>query len=443
MSRSRKTRRTVRCASYRSRLLESISALVDREALKRAGVGGRAWKVWPLVLGGVLMAWQEGRTLADKFAGTRVALRGLLPTAKLGGTYQGFVKALLLHSAGLLELLGDQLRARQPSLAGGYWTCHGWCAFAADGSRVECPRTAANELELGCAGRKRTTPQLFLTTVYHMGTGLPWSYRMGPGADSERNHLRGMLGHLPGGSLLVADAGFVGYDLLASICGNGQHFLIRVGHNVTLLKNLGYGRNHGSDIVWLWPQKAAKGRQRPLVLRLIVLHDGRQPVYLVSDVLASERLSDESASGLYRRRWGVEVFYRSFKQTLAHRKMRSDAPAQARCELGWAVMGLWLLSALAVQRIVAAGVDPLRLSVAAAIKVVRAAIGPPRPVRPVSLSRRLAGALKDGYVRTAEKKARDWPHKKTEKPPGEPIIREATESEVQLAKQFETKNAAA
>ena len=34
----------------------------------------------------------------------------------------------------------------------------------------------------------------------------------------------------------------------------------------------------------------------------------------------------------------------------------------------------------------------------------------------------LAWAVKDGYVRRGSKKARDWPHKKTEKPPGEPRI---------------------
>ena len=442
MRRSRTTRH--RRVSYRSGRLQAITTLLDRSMFNGSADGSRAWKAWPLILAGVLMAWQQGRSLSDKFAGSREVLRRILPTTRLGRSYQGFIKALLLHSTGLLDRLGDQLRAETQAWAGRHWHCHGWCALAVDGSRVECPRTAANERELRCAGKKRTTPQLFLTTVYHRGTGLPWRYQIGPGTDSERHHLRGMLAGLPADSLLVADAGFVGYDLLAAIASGGRHFLIRVGSNVTLLKNLGFGQLHGDNLVWLWPEKAAKRQPPPRVLRLIVLHDGRKPVYLVTDVTESDRLSEAAAGDLYRRRWGVEVFFRSFKQTLAHRTMCSHAPAKAKCELAWAVMGLWLLSAMAVRAIIAAGEDPLRLSVAGAIRAVRGAMGWAGPPRgSANLPKQLARALKDSHVRRAPKKARDWPHKKTEKPPGEPKIREATADEVQLAKGVEVPGTAA
>jgi hypothetical protein len=343
-----------------------------------------------------------------------------------------------------VDWLGEQLRAQMPTLAGRYWRPGGWCALAVDGSRVECPRTAANERELHCAGKNKTTPQLFLTTIYHLGTGLPWAYQIGPGTDSERNHLRAMLDRLPPGCLLVADAGFVGYDLLDSIQAGGRHFLIRAGRNVTLLKGLGYGRTRQGDLVHLWPAKAAKKRQPPLTLRLIRLHDGRKPVCLITDVLDQRRLSDRAAGELYRRRWGVEVFYRSFKQTLGHRKMRSDAPDQARCELAWAVMGLWMLSMLAVQRIIRAGHDPTRLSVAGAIKVVRQVLAwVHRPRKAAAILRQLSQAVQDPYVRTAAKKARNWPHKKKEKPPGCPKLRCPNRQEAQLAKDFEVAHAAA
>jgi hypothetical protein len=426
------------------KLAKLISSLVDPKVVEDVAPDAKVWTPWRLVLMGLLMAWQDGPSLAKKFDGAWTVLRAVFPHTRLGGTYQGVIKALVAHSPLLLDRLSEELRVKMPTLAGPYWALHGWCAFAVDGSRVECPRTAANQQALGCAGRKKTGPQLFLTTVYHLGSGLPWSYRIGPGTDSERNHLRAMLGQLPGDSLLVADAGFVGYDLLAAIRAGGRHFLIRVGSNVTLLKKLGWGRTRGPDVVHLWPKKAAKKDQPPLVLRLITLHDGRKPVYLVTDLLEEERLSGRQAGAWYRRRWAVEVFYRSLKQTLGHRKMRSDAPEQARCELGWAVMGLWLLSALAVREIVAAGEDPLRLSVASAIKVVRAAMdstGP--PAVSASLRRQLAGALKDRYVRTGPKKARNWSHKKKERPPGKPKIRRANRQEVQWAKELEAKNVAA
>ena len=121
--------------------------------------------------------------------------------------------------------------------AGKYWRRGGRCAFAADGSRVECPRTAANERELKCAGRKKTGPQLFLTTLWHMGLGLPWDYRIGPGTASERRHLEDMLPDLPDDAVVVADAGFSGYDLYRrllgrdgrSCCGLARTFTCCVG----------------------------------------------------------------------------------------------------------------------------------------------------------------------------------------------------------------------
>ena len=104
-------------------------------------------------------------------------------------------------------------------------------AVAVDGSRVECPRTQANQETLKCAGREKTGPQLQLTALRHLGSGLLWDWRVGPGVESERSHLREMIDTLPVGALLVADAGFTGYDLFRAILDGGRHLLIRIGSN--------------------------------------------------------------------------------------------------------------------------------------------------------------------------------------------------------------------
>jgi hypothetical protein len=285
---------------------------------------------------------------------------------------------------------------------------------------------------------------LFLTTILHMGTGLPWAFRIGPGTDSERNHLRDLLGLLPPAALLVADAGFVGYDLLGAILRGGSQFLIRVGSNVTLLRELGFAQLQQDNLVYLWPDKHRKKNLPPLTLRLIQLHDGRKPVFLVSSVMEDSALSDPQAGTLYRMRWGVEVFYRSLKQTLARRKMHSEAPRQAQCELSWAVMGLWGLSLMTVRQILAAGGDPLALSVATALRQVRLAIRRgPRSAQARILLGDLHAAVKDSYVRRTSKKARDWPHKKKDKPPGLPRIQIATHEQLSQAKALYVKIKAA
>jgi hypothetical protein len=155
---------------------------------------------------------------------------------------------------------------------------------------------------------------------------------------------------------------------------------------------------------------------------------------LITNVLQHDDLSDETAATIYRMRWGVEVFYRSLKQTLQRRKMRSAAPRQAALELHWSIVGLLLLGLLSVRAITARHKDPLSWSVALALRVVRRAMDKPPAYR--TLLRRLAGAITDTYTRRGDKKARNWPHKKNDPPPGQPKLRIASEKELRHAQQL-------
>jgi hypothetical protein len=296
---------------------------------------------------------------------------------------------------------------------------------------------------LKCAGRKKTGPQLFVTTLLHMGTGVPWDFRIGPGTASERRHLEDMLADLPRQSLVVADAGFTGYDLYRRISAARQNFLLRVGANVHLLQKLGYVEQEGRDTVYLWPEKNAS--EPPVVLRLIERRQGKKKMYLVTNILDQRALSAKSAAVFYEMRWGVEVFYRSLKQTLEKRRMLSHTPEAAKCELTWALFGMWLLGLMTVAKILARGGDPLRWSAAKARDRVRQsmrrALG--RRHQDRSLVRDLAWATQDSYGRRGSKKARDWPHKKTETPPGNPKIQLATAQQRRAAQRLKAKQAAA
>ena len=44
-----------------------------------------------------------------------------------------------------------------------------------------------------------------------------------------------------------------------------------------------------------------------------------------------KKLSDRQIAEIYGLRWGIEVFYRTFKQTYARRKLRSHAAMNAAC----------------------------------------------------------------------------------------------------------------
>jgi hypothetical protein len=428
-------------ASYRHGLRDAIGKFLPSQFFSRWPVAGSKWSPLRVVWVALLMVWSAEQTLQARFEETREVVRSLFPKWSLGKSYTGWYEAQLTWLTPLRPALGKRLRQQLEKVARRRWLREGWCAFAADGSRVECPRTKANEDALKCAGKKKTGPQLFVTTLLHMGTGVPWDFRIGPGTASERRHLEEMLPDLPPQSLLVADAGFTGYEFYRRIVAAKQSFLMRVGSNVHLLKELGYIELEGRDTVYLWPER--NWSELPVVLRLIELSDGKKKMYLVTNVLDKKALSAKSAGVLYEMRWGVEVFYRSLKQTLEKRRMLSRTPEAARCELTWALFGLWLLGLMTVDPILARGGDPLSWSASKARQRVRRSMrrALTRRHRDRGLRRDLAWATQDGYVRRGNKTARNWPHKKTEKPPGEPKIQSATAGQLRAMKRLKAKQA--
>ena len=82
--------------------------------------------------------------------------------------------------------------------------------------------------------------------------------------------------------------------------------------------------------------------------------------------------------------------------------------------------------------------------VAASLRAVRRTMNPEprgRQARP-HLATALAQARKDAYQRTGSKTA-DWPHKKQDRPPGQPRARMANEAEIQRAAELRAKRNAA
>ena len=212
-------------------------------------------------------------------------------------------------------------------------------------------------------------------------------------------------------------------------------FLIRVGGDARLLSGLGYYRREGKHTVYLWPN--AMHDRPPLVLRLIRVGS----VHLVTDATDPRELSKTMASELYRRRWGLEVAFRSLKQTLQRRKVRSCTPVHARIELAWAVLGLWMLTLLGAKAIRAAGHAPRRLSAALALSAVRHAMH--SALGHHALRRRLRRCVIDDSPRRSSKTAYRWPRKRDQAPPGPPQITKASSSQVLAAREFRaTKRAA-
>lgn len=410
---------------YRHALLAVMSPLLALPA----SAGG--WSAFSLAAAALLMGWSPCPTLAQRFEWARTVLNAALPRRRrVGRTYQGLVKALARHGRAALDTLVTQLRERTREVAGAAWTCGEFVPIGADGSKINAPRTIANEA-LGFAGKDKCAPQMMLLLFVHLGCTLPWAWAHAGVRTPERTLLRRLLPTLPPRTLLVADAGFVGFDFLGELRAQGVSFLVRVGRGVHLLRELGYIRREGTSTVYLWP-----GHLRlrpPLVLRLILVGE----VWLLTDVSDPRRLSTRMASELYRRRWGLEVAFRTLKQTLQRRVMRSGAAANVEAELDWAVAGLWMLGLLGEAALRAARINPRRLSYAAVLTAVRHAAH--ARVSPRALRGRLRRAVLDGYARSGSKRAYRWPHKKNPRPPGAPSVTIATREQVRMARALRAK----
>jgi len=446
-------------------LRDAVTWIVNDESFGDLKLHGNTkWLVCDLVVLAVLWVWSDHRTLTGAFAEAYAASLSMLGRAAVD-SFSGLMWALVSVTEELLPLLWVRLQFLMERCGGEHWRIYGWLPLAVDGSRVSTPRTAENEKafcapnfgrsrmaeyrrkkrrQKGAARRRKKAqppkPQIWLTLLWHMGLRLLWSWRTGPSNASERAHLQEMLKtqKFPKKTLFCGDAGFVGYDFWSAIANAGHHFLMRVGSNVVLLRKLGYVReSHG--VVYCWPNKAAKKNEPPLVLRLLSMKLGATPVWLVTNVLDPRDLPAEAACQLYKLRWGIELQFRTLKQTFGRGKLRCRTPERALRELDWSLLGLTMIQLLAVKEQVAIGLPPANSSAALAIDAIRDAFHHfselPNPAD--GLKTKLRGAVTDKYKRSKKsKQARYRPENKDKPSAGKPKLLTATHQHKRQLRQY-------
>jgi hypothetical protein len=442
------------------------SATVDQRKLLRKAVewivnegifadvrlhGNVNWVPKHLVMLAVLTAWSSAGRMTDAFKKAARLSQKLFGVLAIH-TFQGMVRALVKYGPELIVRLWCRIHMLMEEVSPEHFRIGKWAPMAADGSRFTTPRTRSNEQafaakNFGKGGRARSRrkwknkkrrskklstpvkPQIWLTLIWHMGLKLPWCWKMGPSTSSERHHFMDLLTTLmfPENTLFCCDAGFIGYELWSTILAMGHHFLIRVGGNVRLLKNLGHFKC-GAGIVCLWPDAVARRNQPPIILRLIEVKSDRGSMFLVTDVLNERELSTRQLRQLYPLRWGIELQFRTTKQTFGLGKLRSRNADHALAELEWSLMALTMIQLLAIREQTKIEIPPDQTSVAQAIAAIRHAIDTwNEPVtRAESLTVQLRKSTKDTYRRTKSKSARYKPDYKDKPTAGKPIVMNAT-----------------
>ena len=400
------------------------------------------WKTQPLVLVLLLMTWSCGDSQAERFETAKAFCVACLPKRRRPGqTVQGFQKALAklpltvlrAFAAGIRQTLAWRLAAR--------WFDDGFIPIGCDGSRVECPRTAELEQRLGQAGKNGSAPTIWVTALVQLRLGLPWAWRLGKGTASERSHLLQMLDLLPALALLVADAGYFGFDLAKQLVEKKICFLLRMSSNVTLytMEQVALERFR-EGLVYYFPAEKQK-QDKPLLLRLIRVRGKKKKndVWLLTNLLESRRLSVDTAAKFYRWRWENEGQFRAYKRTLAKVKMVSRSVRLLHREAEGSLLALQLMLAQGVlaTRPVARGVVEPVCSPRKILLAIRHEMYGLLRRGHAKYFERLLEAKRERRERTSAKAIRPWPRRKPHKAPKPPRLLTLTATQKALFSRLE------
>jgi hypothetical protein len=454
---ARKNRSSRKCSSENAtHVREAINWFIQKGSLRNLSFhGNTSWCASELITLALLWTWSASPKLTEAFDDACIQSRKLFGKAALT-TYQGLAGALKRWTPTFMSLLQTRIHELIEEIGGRHMRVGKWCAIAIDGSRLTTPRTVSNEKAF-CAKnygkgktakyRKKKTkgmrrkknekakaqpqgPQIWVTMMWHVGLGLPWCWKLGPSNASERRHVMDMIetGHFLKNTLFIGDAGFVGYEFWRWILSHRHDFMVRVGANVKLLRDLGYHvekRKGKKGIVYCWPNSAMGKKLPPLILRLVEVKLGCKKVSLLTSVLDEESLSRSELLRLYKLRWGIELEFRGLKQTFERRKLRSHNSERALVELEWSLLGMAVIELFALrQQLPQRKSDPRKLSLAESLKAIRQSLKhlSDKPDDMKDFKSLLKAAVIDDYTRKKPKRSRYNPNKKDTPSCGKPKV---------------------
>jgi Transposase DDE domain len=429
------------------------------------------WQARPLLFVLLCMTWCAGDSLPERFEAARAFFVALHQRRRRPGqTFAGFDKALGRLPVAVLRAVATAVRGRLAGVFARRLWVDGFIPLGCDGSRLACPRSAELERRLGLGKKPKKkrkkkaapaaaaggakapaagTPQLWLTAVLHLGLGVLWSWRLGGGGASEREHLRLLLGTLPRGALLVADAGYVGYELMAALQAAGLACLLRLSSRAPLyVPDQSTLKRYREGLVYYWPYKMQKKDLPPLVVRLWRIRGGGGDVWLISNVVDENRLSKSTAGKFYRWRWRNEGLFRTYKRTLGKVKLMSRTVAGVHREAEGSLLatqlllaqGALALPAKATSQAALPSARKVLLEIRAEIRNVTGMYLGPRQAK--TYAERLAQAHWRVRRQRSSKVRRRWPGRQDHKPPGAPkILKMGTILKDKMAKTLATAQA--
>jgi hypothetical protein len=391
------------------------------------------WQVHPLIFVLCTMTWCSADSLPERFETARafyVSLHG--KRRRPGKTPSGFFKALCRLPVAALRVVSAAVRRRLLAYGSLMHSSGGWAVFGCDGTELACPRTAELEQRLGPTGGRPgelpPVPQVFVSALVHLRSGVLWAWRLGKGVANERLHLLALWKTLPACALVVADCGYQGYELASALDTAPVAFLIRCSSLSALYIEEEVEQGWHDIVVQCWTLEAQKENKPPVKLRLLRIKPKgcKHELFLLTNVLDAKKLSLAQAGHFYRMRWGCEGFFRLYKRIVGKVKLLGRTVKEVHREAEGSLLAVQLLLAQGAQARLLYGhkreQGSGRCLLLEVRREIREQLSGKRRGRN-NFQQRLGEARRRGRKRRSPKVKRLWPTRGKHKQPQDPKLR--------------------
>lgn len=253
------------------------------------------------------------------------------------------------------------------------WLWRGRAVKLVDGTGLSMPDTEDNQAVYPQPGSQANGvgfPLARLVVVMCLATGAALDAAIGPyqgKGSGELGLVRGLLGNFHPGDVVLADALYCNYFLIATLMAAGVDVLM--AHNGSRITDFRRGQSLGTrdHLVrwpkpptrpeWMTPEQYAQAPQE-IVLREIKV-DHR---VLVTTLVNHRQLSKSDLSALYARRWNIELDLRNLKTTCGMDVLRCQTPQMNDKQLWVHLLAYNVIRLLMAQAARHAGVEPRSLS---------------------------------------------------------------------------------
>jgi len=255
--------------------------------------------------------------------------------------------------------------------------------LAIDGTTLDVPDTAANAAAFGRPsthrGERTAFPQVRVLGLAECGTHAIIAAVLGPLAVGETTLAPGLFGRLGAGMLLLADRGFIGFDLWRAAAATGAQLVWRAKTNQVLPVDRQLA--DGSYLSRIYAARDQHTKRDPIVVRVVEYTLGTDPgrpqrpapYRLLTTITDPVKAPAAELAALYHQRWEFETALDELK---THQRgpgvvLRSRSPELVTQEIWGMLLVHHAIRVLMHQAATDGGLDPDRLSFVRSLRVVR------------------------------------------------------------------------